>query len=412
MRVLFTAIGGRPHVYPLVPLAWACWMAGHEVRFASSPRMARDIVHTGLPTVGVGGSPVNTQAQRDDLVAAVFGQDSWPPGYAADLAVLDAGQLGLLRRLGRYLATVSEAIVDELVGYALRWRPDLVVYEASTYAGPVVAAVLGIPGVRHLFGSDSFPRLEFDVPTGEPLAEYARLFERFGVPVSTSATAIVEPTPPRMRLAEEAPLIGMRYLPFNGPGAEPAWLPAWLRDSVGRPRVCVTWGYTGPLSLGSNAAGPYRVAVEALAALDASIVVLTTAEQLAQLGTLPDRVAGVAGVPLQLVVPHCDLLVHQGGDGTTLTGACYAVPQLAITRKPDAETPAARMAAVGLGLHLPYQHLAGDPAAGETITTAAERVLTEPSFRSAATSLRAEIEGQPAPAEIVPLLERLAGTST
>jgi glycosyltransferase len=405
MRVLFTALGGRPHLYPLVPLAWALRTGGHEVRFASSPNLADDAVHSGLPAVRVGGSPTLTAAEREDLVATVFGQDPWPPGYAGNVKLLDAEQSTLLRRLGRYMVALSDAIVDELVAFALDWRPDLVVYEASTFAGSVAAAAAGVPAVAHHVGSDSFPRLELN--GSEPLPEYVRIFERFNLPVALSPLTSVEPTPPRMRPAEIAPRLDMRYVPYNGPGAMPDWLPEWLRTNEDRPRVCVTWGYTGPRSLGEHAAGPYVHAIAALASLGA-ILVLVAPDQLDQLGTLPEGARAVSGVPLQLVVGHCDLLVHQGGDGTTLTGACYGVPQLAITRKPDAETPAVRMAACGVGIHLPYQRLRDDPVAHQTIRDAAQALLDDPEYRRAATDLRIEIEGQPSPAEVVAALEKAA----
>jgi UDP:flavonoid glycosyltransferase YjiC (YdhE family) len=298
--------------------------------------------------------------------------------------------------------------VDDLVSFARDWRPDLVVHEATTYAGAVVAAVLGVPGVRHHVGSDSHPRFELLGPAGDPLPEYVRMFERFGVPASTATTVTVEPTPPSLRPAEVLPRLNMRYVPYNGPGRVPAWLPDWLRQTHGRPRVCVTWGYTGPRSLGEHAAGPYLHAIDALASLDAGMLVLAAPEQLEALGPLPERVTAVAGVPLQLVVGHCDLLVHQGGDGTTLTGACYALPQLAITRKPDAETPSVRMAASGVGIHLPYQRLRDDPAALETIKAAAHALLTDPVYRQAALALREEIRRQPAPAEVASALEKVA----
>jgi glycosyltransferase len=408
MRVLFTAVGGRPHLYPLVPLAWAFRVAGHEVRFAITPGEVRDVVHIGLPMVAVGSGPRLSRALRDDLAAAMYNQDPWPPGFAGDLSMLDEAQLDLLHRYGQYQIASAEAMADDLVAFARHWRPDLVCYETGTYAGAVVASVLGIPGVRHLYGSDSYPRLELRAPTDQPLPEYVTLFERFGVPVSTTATMIVEPTPPSMRLAEDSPRLDLRYLPFNGPGTVPDWLPDWLRRTAGHPRVCVTWGVSAPAALGPAAADPYRDVIVALAALGAGVLVLSPEDQLTHLGVLPDRVMAVGWVPLQLVVGHCDLLVHQGGDGTTLTGAYSAVPQLAITAKPDAETAAARIAANNAGIHLHYQRLRDDPAGAEAIKSAAGELLTDPAYRDAAQALRAEIHRQPAPAELVEPLARLA----
>ncbi|MET9068873.1 hypothetical protein [Streptosporangium sandarakinum] len=39
-------------------------------------------------------------------------------------------------------------------GGARHWRPDLVVFEPTSYAGPLVAALLGVPAVRHIHGVD------------------------------------------------------------------------------------------------------------------------------------------------------------------------------------------------------------------------------------------------------------------
>ncbi|NED83271.1 glycosyl transferase, partial [Streptomyces sp. SID11233] len=39
MRFLFTTFAARPHLYPMVPLAWSALAAGHEVRIASTPSL-------------------------------------------------------------------------------------------------------------------------------------------------------------------------------------------------------------------------------------------------------------------------------------------------------------------------------------------------------------------------------------
>jgi UDP:flavonoid glycosyltransferase YjiC (YdhE family) len=76
MRVLFTCQPALPHLYPLVPLAWACRSAGHEVRIASEAKIVEQIVHTGLhavelptvhkraPRIGSGWSPPSTPRAR------------------------------------------------------------------------------------------------------------------------------------------------------------------------------------------------------------------------------------------------------------------------------------------------------------------------------------------------------------
>jgi UDP:flavonoid glycosyltransferase YjiC (YdhE family) len=403
MRVLFTSSAARPHLFPVVPLAWACRAAGHEVRVASGAKIAPDIVHTGLPAVLSAGVPVHPAKGRAEFVASIYSQEAWPHEWPVNLHLLNDRQREHLDRLANAVIAGSAAMVGDLVSFAQWWRPDIVVYEAISYAGAVTAAVLRIPGVRHLFGSASLPRLELH--DGNPLPAYSQLFHRYGVDVSTTATMTVDPTPPSMRLADaEQPWRGMRYVPYNGSGD----VPRWLVGPRTRPRVCVTWGHTMVRALGGAAAGPYRQAIDAVTTLDVDIVVVASGEQLKQLGELPKGVRTSESTPLHLVLPYCDLIVHQGGDGTTLTAAAVGLPQLAITRKPDAEVPAGRLAASGAGVHMRYQELRHNQVGWDLVRTAVEKLLADQAYRDAAGRLRAEIEAQPTPAEMVPVLEDVA----
>jgi UDP:flavonoid glycosyltransferase YjiC (YdhE family) len=100
--------------------------------------------------------------------------------------------------------------------------------------------------------------------------------------------------------------------------------------------------------------------------------------------------------------------VHQAGDGTALTAAAAGTAQLAITRKPDPALTGGRLAAAGVGIHLRYQELEGQPDARETIRAAAEKVLTDPGYTAAAARLRAEIDTQPPPSTLAAELAALA----
>jgi glycosyltransferase len=299
------------------------------------------------------------------------------------------------------MVATAEAMVDDLVSFARAWRPHLVVYDAATFAGPVAAAVLGVPAARHSFGTAAVPRLELRVPGGELIDGYVRLFARFGVDTPPEPTVHIEPAPPRLCLAKHAQL-NVRYVPYNGAGL----VPESLGTPAGRPRVCVTWGYTPGRALGAAAADPYREAIGAIVRAGGEVLVVTSAEQIAYLGELPPRVRALPSTPLQLVLPYCDALVQQGGDGTTLTAAALGVPQLAITRKHDNDLTGARIAGAGAGIHLRYQDLRDDPHPQKVLGHAIERLLTEPANQEAARSQREEIERQPPPAELVPVLTR------
>ncbi|HKT05144.1 MAG TPA: nucleotide disphospho-sugar-binding domain-containing protein [Rugosimonospora sp.] len=87
MRVLFTAGSGGPRLYPMVPLAWACRAAGHEVRLATTPPYPQTMV--------------------DDLIGYAA---RWPADLLVYDAVADAGAVAatVLGIPGvRYLCGVS-----------------------------------------------------------------------------------------------------------------------------------------------------------------------------------------------------------------------------------------------------------------------------------------------------------------
>jgi UDP:flavonoid glycosyltransferase YjiC (YdhE family) len=400
MRVLFVATGALPHLFPLVPLAWACRAAGHEVRLASTAGVAAELVRTGLPAVVLATAQDSRLAQvRARLVPLIHSQPAWPPDWATHPESLNDAQREYLRLLGAALALGADGMLDDLLSFARHWRPDAIVHDAISYAGEVAAQKLDIPNIKHNFGTATQPPLHTTSP------EYHHLFHRYRTSPRAHPTATVEPTPPTMRLptTERTP-ISERYVPYNGSGAVPTRAPA----TRSRPRVCVTWGHTSARALGAAAAEPYRLAIDAMAGLDAQLVVVTTSAQLKAIRKLPPTVWTVADTPLSLVLPYCDLLVHQGGDGTTLTAASLGVPQLAITRKPDAELVGARIAAAGIGKHLRYQEIRDDRGPSAVRRAVAE-LVADCGYLAAAVALREEIERQPPPAAVEPKLTALVG---
>nr|WP_052478257.1 nucleotide disphospho-sugar-binding domain-containing protein [Kibdelosporangium sp. MJ126-NF4]CEL17197.1 Glycosyltransferase [Kibdelosporangium sp. MJ126-NF4]CTQ91573.1 Glycosyltransferase [Kibdelosporangium sp. MJ126-NF4] len=402
MRILFTPHSARQHLYPLVPLAWACRAAGHEVRIAGAPVLAAAMYDTGLPAVVVGRDVAPPAVASRGITARFYAHERFPSDWPLRTHLLTGDQRELLEFLGRNAARAARATVDDMVAFARDWRPDAVVYDVAGFAGAVVAAVLGVPGIRHLTGYGLRPMENRVTPVPQPLPEYAALFERFGAAVPSRPAMTIDPSPPPLRIPVSGLWQEMRYVPYNGPGVVPPWLPDWLRLS--RRRICVTWGHgvaRAVLAQGSAALDPLRDAITALSVLDVDIVLATTAEQLALLTHRPDNVRAVTSVPLQYLLPYCELIVHQAGDGTALTAAALAVPQLAITTKPDQALTSDRLAAIGAGLHLRYQDLRTDPARTDVIRAAAEKLLGAGRHLRAARRLCAQIEAQPSPADVV-----------
>lgn len=409
VRILFTVYGTRPHIYPLVPLAWAFRAAGHDVRLTSTPSWADDMIRTGLPTVTVGGSPQVTREVRDALAGAQYSQPAWPTDWVTNIEHLDRAKLTYLESLGRYLVAAAEAMVDELVDVATDWAPHAIIYETVSYAGLVAAGATGALDVRHLTGTDSAQRLELTQPGPRPLPEYEKLFERFGVPVRTEASVTIDPTPPSMRLATPPGLLGMRYIPYNGPGL----LPDGLTGVRSRPRVCVTWGHSMSNAIGASGTSPYLQAIQATVELGMDCLVAAPTAEIEGLGQLPDSVRALTSAPLHRVLPYCDAIVHHGGDGTALTAATSAIPQLVIAGNPEADLCGGRVAANGAGSYLAWPELRDGSASAAVIRDALDKLLSDPTYIDGARGLREEIENQPTPADVAAsIAEQLHATGT
>ncbi|MEU6284555.1 nucleotide disphospho-sugar-binding domain-containing protein [Streptomyces sp. NPDC047028] len=405
MRILFSTYAARPHVYPLVPTAWSAIAAGHEVRIASTPALTDAAERTGIPSVTVG---------RDIDAAAWYARDVFRPRKARQDEPDDAAWVRVTDQLALKQFSVAEHMVDGLLEYARAWRPDVIVHDPVTFAGPVVAQVLGIPSVSHLYGMARLLRLEIADRTGtEPNPEYLRLFERHGVEPRVDPTLWIDPCPPSLRWPGQRDIARqqIRYVPYNGPGAEPDWL---LRPAR-RPRVCVTWGTSQQKKMGVGVIETFGRVVRAVADLDVEVLLTvgaTEQDHLRHLGELPENVRPVGWVPLSMLLDGCDAIVHTGGTGVMMTAAAQGVPQVGITKIPEGRFNVDRLEAVGAGLQIDQDLFDagredGGQAGSDAVREAVARILDEPGLRKGAAALRADIEAQPLPASVVPVIEGL-----
>ncbi|MGH4024656.1 MAG: nucleotide disphospho-sugar-binding domain-containing protein [Pseudonocardiaceae bacterium] len=398
MRVLFVTWAWPSHLYAMVPLARACRATGHEVLVASQPALREHIRQTGLPGAGVGEDVDTVAMVRGYLLplTAAGGADTTAAGGANTTTAASTGRGP--RVLQMFLAHAA-SMVDDLVRQARSWMPDVVVFEPTALAGPVAAAALGVPAVRHLYGVDLLYRARARL--GELLAPLAR---RHGVSrLDPLGAATIDPVPRRIRLpVEYAQHLPMRYVPFNGPGASPA-ASATSQGPVRpqRPRVCVTWGTTmARLDPARFLAGQVT---RALQDLDVEIVAALTADQRPMLGPVGNRTRIVEGVPLHLTLPGCDLVVAHGGAGSMLTALCAGLPQLLIPQLPDHAAHAAALAAAGAGMVLPSAE-----ATPPRLRTEVLRLLHGEQERAVARRLQREMQQLPPPAAVVAELERIS----
>ncbi|MFI6864487.1 nucleotide disphospho-sugar-binding domain-containing protein [Streptomyces sp. NPDC050421] len=407
MRVLMTTWAAPSHFYPMVPLAWALEAAGHEVRIAGLPSVVPSILRSGLTAVEVGTEPdLAGMATRGGL-ADWHRQPSWAVDWPLRPAELNPRQRELNAALAGKNMRIAAAMTEDLVAFARGWRPDLVVHDAVTFAGPVAAAAVGVPALAHGWGSPAVLRMELENFCGEPLPEYLRLFEQAAVAPRLAPDGWIDACPPSLRLPSPQERLPVRFVPFNGPGV----MPSWLLEEPERPRVCVTWGQTMAQLRPGQLPDLLAPTVAAVAGLDVEVVLAVTGGQRELLGELPHNVRALEQFPLHMLLPVCDAFVHPGGGGSTLTAAVSGVAQLIISPRPEQMVAGGRVEAAGVGRHRVHGELSavGGAEAETLIRSDVVALLDEPGYRKAAADLREEIREQPSPAELVRTIEERYG---
>ncbi|PYC63452.1 glycosyl transferase family 28 [Micromonospora arborensis] len=416
MRVLITVIAVKTHLYNAVPLAWALRAAGHDVRVAGQPDLADAITAAGLTAVPVG----------EEL--AMGRSSSGPRGQtfrAHGGGMLPPDELTWEHALGAFTVAcpveyeffADQTVLDDLVGYARQWQPDLVIWDALTFSGAIAAHASGAAHARLLFGIDyvtrmydGFVRLRDQQPAErreDPVAEWlAGRLARYGCESHPgldrelmTGQACIDPTPSWMQTPLDLPWLPMRFVPYNGGEAAPDW----VYERPDRPRVCLSLGMSGRDLFGGDQVSVVEL-VTALATLDVEVVATLTAGQLDG-ARLPDNVRVVDFVPLNDLLPTCAAIVQHGGFGTLGNVLTHGVPSLTV--------PAPWWDERDLGRHL-HERGAGLLLEPERITPAAltdavRELLTDPRHRENAEDVRREILATPSPAAVTSALEQLAG---
>lgn len=410
MRIMFLAFpGARSHLYAMIPLAWALRTAGHQVVVVGNPDLAQPAGGTGIP-FAVAGSPISTmlkeidgavRAERPSAPSGAFSkQEDYPSLDArAELEHLVYSVLDPLLR---------GPLVDDLVDFGRKWRPDLVIWDQLCPAGGVAARALGVPHARFLYGADTLMQLVEACGSGgrDPMHDWlSKALERFGVDADDHVAAghfSLDLMPEWTWHASDVRYVRLRHLAFNGP----VTIPDWVHERPDRPRVCVTLGVSHrDLDLAESAAGDL---LDAVAGLDAEVIATFSRDQLTGV-RVPDNVRAVDFVPLNALLPSCSAIIHHGGAGAFAGALEHGVPQLIV---PGENTKWFGPVAMANGLEAEaagiYLSNAGQLSA-DRVREGLVEVLGNPAFAENAERLRRRNRLVPTPNDIVPVIEDLAG---
>jgi len=297
-------------------------------------------------------------------------------------------------------AVRAAPMLADLIPIAEKWRPDLVVNDATEFAGPIAAAVVGVPSVTHGFGA-LLPEGQI-ARTGD---EVARLWSEHGLEPrpygGTYDHLYIDIYPPSLQSSERAHVPATQLLgpsAFAIGGDEP--LPDGLIEETETPLVYVTFG-----TLLSNDEALSTV-VQALRDLPVRLIVTVgPAGDPASLGPQPSNVHVARYIPQEQLLPHCGAVVSHAGSGTFLATIAAGLPQLCLPRAADQFLNAAACDRAAVGLTI-------EPGAvsRERVSDAVERLLSDAAFRIAAHRVSDEIAAMPSAHDVATRLHKDYGS--
>ncbi|MFD3936205.1 glycosyltransferase [Streptomyces sp. NPDC058611] len=387
MRFLFTTTPGFSHTVPLVPLAHAARLAGHEVLFAAGGPALTAATEAGLNAVDVApGQDITAPYVR--LATTAIGND---------LSV----EFVMKQVFGAF-GEIGDMMLPGLVQAARDWQADVVLYPPMLPVGLLAARAAGSLAVAHGIGlrHPMFPLLTDVVPPVVAEAGVTELPRHPDVELSLGPESLekVNPTAPKEALPYD--VLTVRPASYNGGGR----VPAWVLKATDRPRVLVTLGSVPTHN--DNQVDLLREVILGAEEQGAEVVVTSGGSDLrAKLGGFSEHVRLMdAFLPLSAVLPSCSAIVHHGGMSTMFSALAVGVPQVVIpTSKGDALTNAQVAEARGAGVVVnPAECSAA--TAGEAI----RKALQEPGYRAASEDVAAELAAMPDPLDVVGQLDRLA----
>ncbi|GAA3281636.1 glycosyltransferase [Dactylosporangium vinaceum] len=354
MRVLFTAVPIHGHLLPLLPLAQAVAAAGDDAAFA------------GPASLGalIGDVPLLVTSPE---IAELLAENGRRTG-GADMAE----NMGAVAEL--FAGTLVDVTYDRTLRRAREFGADVVVADEYDTVGPMVAAALGVPLVRHAIGLPVSP------PPLRPAMD-VRLAPRYAARGirPPRRIALVDPWPPGLQGPQWTPAPDrLAIRPVAYAGTEAADVPA-LRGGV---RVLVTLGTV--LLDGAM----LDALVDAVAGLDNVDVLAAVPPGVPHALEDPRaHVRFVGFVPMaQLLAADVAVVVAAGGAGTVLAALAHGLPMVLWPKGAEKPMNAERVAAAGAGIVI--------DDAGSAHSAVLE-VLTSPLYRTGAARIAEQIRTAP-----------------
>jgi len=385
VRILFCAVPGYGHVYPLMPLAVASAARGHDVQFATGPPFVGELpvptVDIVSPDVSLGWVEQETFRRHPELATL-------PPdqGWRIPLELFGDVTCELLR--------------DGLMPRVEAWRPDLVVYDVYAVGAAVAAHACGVPAIPVGIAQWSIFSVELHRAVLDRQEQFWRRYrvERPSWP-SALGVAYIDTIPPSLQGGDISTLSNRVPLRSVAWSAEGAGVPGWLLERPTRPRLYVTLG-----TVSYGAVPVLQAVLDASRTIDCEVLVTVGPKgDPGVLGAQPENIHVERFVAQDRVLPLVDAAVHHGGTGTLLAAFAEGLPQVLIPQGADQFQNAGVFARIGAG-----RALMPPEVASPSLAQALQAVLHDSSTRAAAEAVKVEIRKMPPPSDVVGSIEKLA----
>jgi UDP:flavonoid glycosyltransferase YjiC (YdhE family) len=355
MRVICSTFGSSGDVFPMLGLAVALKVRGHDVLFATNGHFKENVRRHCLAFEPLGS--------REQYEATIRDPDLWRPRTALQ-HVLRSIQPALERQYAIHEAVRPAWAVTNCFGLGARMARDkLGIPLATVHLQPAVFwSDIAPPDLPGMAGPRWLKRFLYQIGTrfviNPAICPFINRWRTdLGLaPVSGLMTWWNSPDlvlglfphwygPPQLDWPPQTVLTGF---PLFNDGSADGLIPAAATFlDAGPPPVVFTAG-----TANRHAAAFFRAAVASCRSLNVRGVFLTQfRDQVPQ--ELPDTVAAFDYVPLDLLLPRASAIVHHGGIGTTAQALAAGIPQLIAPLAHDQFDNAARVARLGAGTAMP-----------------------------------------------------------
>lgn len=416
-HVVMAANPAPGHVGPLATIAAALVRAGHEVDFAAAGAFEATVRASGArfwqlgPAADPDGDPSEPYPGRNQISDPL-------ELLSSDLAHGHADALpGYQETLQRLVTRESIAVYD---GYFVGFWPQML-----GAPGTRPARTIGVGLVPLMLASDDTTAVG-PLPGSSP--EQVRMANRAAndglrqalrpgqralegalralgargeiLPYFDCAVALpdvfAQLTVPRFEFPRSDAPAGLRYVgPLPAPRTDDTPLPDWWHElDEDRPVVVVTQGTLTNTDLTQLV----QPTLDALADSDV-LVVACLGRDATSIHAVPANARVVDSVPFGDLLPRADAYVTNGGYGGTQQALAAGVPVVVAGTVDDKAAVAARVRACGAGVDL-----ATDRPTPQQIASAVSEVLTDPSYRTAATAMAREFADSDALRSLVGLV--------